>query len=48
MLLNSNINIVPKKEQSSVNMESFMEQDKLKKKKKLNPVILKKICPDNY
>jgi len=34
MLLNSNINIVPKKEQSDVNMESFMEQDKLKKKNK--------------
>ena len=34
MLLNSNVNIVPKKEQSTVNMESFMEQDKLKKKKK--------------
>lgn len=34
MLLNSNVNIVPKKEQSDINMESFMEQDKLKKKKK--------------
>ena len=34
MLLNSNVNIVPKKEQSTINMESFMEQDKLKKKKK--------------
>ena len=34
MLLNSNMNIVPKKEESDINMESFMEQDKLKKKKK--------------
>ena len=34
MLLNSNVNIVSKKSQSIVNMESFMEQDKLAKKKK--------------
>ena len=34
MLLNSNINIVPKQESSTVNIESFMEQDKLKEKKK--------------
>ena len=34
MLLNSNVNIVSKKEQSTENMESFMEQDKLNSKKK--------------
>ena len=34
MLLNSNINIVSKKEQSTENMESFMEQDRLNCKKK--------------
>ena len=34
MLLNSNVNIVSKKQQSTENMESFMEQDKLNSKKK--------------
>lgn len=35
MLLNSNVNIVPKtNNQTITNMESFMEQDKLKKTKK--------------
>ena len=34
MLLNSNMNIVPKKEESDINMESFMEQDKKRKRRK--------------